>query len=524
MSESFSRLVDDVAQSLMGDRPELLDRVREEWASEKGALSQRLQIIELTTGPLFGFQPARAKILSALAEWRAAIEADEIRPEEALARARARAGVQGAAAATEARHGASPGLAAKARDSGPGQVTPPVSGGSGKATRTVVWSEWRHAKTAALWEATALSLGIEPTQVKRDRHGWMSGIGKVVYDEGAEFDMRLRMAVRALTQGLDVVSADSSEPSRCVLSLAKFAEWTQTVGWEIPEELRLLVPSHLDAGVDAGDAEVARQMAEFLDASTRTEADPDSLRDVVDFYLNYKTWTTSEGLLLLVGIDPIRSPNWKGQRDPATGLYSIRGEPLIAHVALPPPPAKPRPELMVPVGGATWTPLGAPAAQVLDLTTVAVLSNLVNWWTSDPDLEQVDRHPPRVFLAFAAEKGHAVPWLPAAREAGLLPKEAPAPTLTPSTRVSVTQEPASGRGRRVKRAALIADNERRWRTIERDLKDAATNGLREAAKCADGFGWWWEGSAIEWARERAKVRDAAPGLAGVTSTIHRMKD
>jgi len=95
----------------------------------------------------------------------------------------------------------------------------------------------------------------------------------------------------------------------------------------------------------------------------------------------------------------------------------------------------------------------------------------------------------------------------------------PAPTV----RATVTQGPAPDRGRRVKRAALIADNVRRWPTIERDLKDAATNGLSEAAKDGAAVGWWWEGSAVEWARARAKVQDVGPGLAGMTGTIHRMR-
>jgi hypothetical protein len=88
---------------------------------------------------------------------------------------------------------------------------------------------------------------------------------------------------------------------------------------------------------------------------------------------------------------------------------------------------------------------------------------------------------------------------------------------------TVNLEPVPDRGRRLKRAALIEDNVRRWPTIERDLKDAAANGLSEAAKDGAAVGWWWEGSAIEWARARAKVRDVAAGLAGVTSTIHRMR-
>ena len=100
----------------------------------------------------------------------------------------------------------------------------------------------------------------------------------------------------------------------------------------------------------------------------------------------------------------------------------------------------------------------------------------------------------------------------------------PHATSSASTaRTAATNEPMPDRGRRVKRAALIADNRRRWPTIERDLKDAATNGLSEVAKDVGPVGWWWEGSAIEWARGRAKLQESAPGLAGTAGVIHRMK-
>lgn len=89
---------------------------------------------------------------------------------------------------------------------------------------------------------------------------------------------------------------------------------------------------------------------------------------------------------------------------------------------------------------------------------------------------------------------------------------------------ALESEATPDRGRRVKRAALIEDNLRRWPTIERDLKDAAENGLSKAARDITGIGWWWEGSAIAWARARAKVRDAAPGLAGMPSVFHRTRD
>lgn len=86
-----------------------------------------------------------------------------------------------------------------------------------------------------------------------------------------------------------------------------------------------------------------------------------------------------------------------------------------------------------------------------------------------------------------------------------------------------SSESTPDRGRRVKRAALIADNVRRWPTIERDLKDASANGLSAAARDYAANGWWWEGSALEWARARAKVQDVSHGLAVLSSRVHRLR-
>ncbi len=80
------------------------------------------------------------------------------------------------------------------------------------------------------------------------------------------------------------------------------------------------------------------------------------------------------------------------------------------------------------------------------------------------------------------------------------------------------------RGRRVKRKALIAENRQRWTSIDRDLRDGSTNGLSADAK-ADGKGWWWEGSALEWARVQGKLTDSS--TASVSSVfpsrqVHRL--
>jgi hypothetical protein len=94
-------------------------------------------------------------------------------------------------------------------------------------------------------------------------------------------------------------------------------------------------------------------------------------------------------------------------------------------------------------------------------------------------------------------------------------------TPTGGTGGPATQQPVPDRGRRVKRKALLSDNSRRWPTIERDLKDAASNGLSAAAK-DESHGWWWEGSAREWARSHGKWKDEAAAM-NPTSFFHQMR-
>ena len=101
----------------------------------------------------------------------------------------------------------------------------------------------------------------------------------------------------------------------------------------------------------------------------------------------------------------------------------------------------------------------------------------------------------------------------------------PAPTAEPAP-LAAAPVPATGalnadRGQRVKRRALIERNRRRWPTIERDLKDASTNGLRAEAG-ADVIGFWWEGAAVKWAEARDKV-EAPAAPVGLASIVHRLR-
>lgn len=94
-----------------------------------------------------------------------------------------------------------------------------------------------------------------------------------------------------------------------------------------------------------------------------------------------------------------------------------------------------------------------------------------------------------------------------------LPRAAPVPA-----------EPSAGpvSAHRIKRAALIERHARQWPSIERDLKDASTNGLSTDAK-AVGVGWWQEDKALTWATERGKLKAGMPVASVFTSTTHKIK-
>jgi hypothetical protein len=77
------------------------------------------------------------------------------------------------------------------------------------------------------------------------------------------------------------------------------------------------------------------------------------------------------------------------------------------------------------------------------------------------------------------------------------------------------------RGRMIKREVLVSENVARWRTIERDIQDASTNGLSEAAK-AEKFGFWYEADAIKWAEARGKYVRSQGVPGGFASVFHRM--
>lgn len=75
---------------------------------------------------------------------------------------------------------------------------------------------------------------------------------------------------------------------------------------------------------------------------------------------------------------------------------------------------------------------------------------------------------------------------------------------------------------RIKRAALIKRHANQWVSIERDLKDATTNGLKNDAK-ADGMGWWHEDKALAWAMARGKLKVGMAAPSVFPRTVHKLK-
>lgn len=66
----------------------------------------------------------------------------------------------------------------------------------------------------------------------------------------------------------------------------------------------------------------------------------------------------------------------------------------------------------------------------------------------------------------------------------------------------------------LKRSALVERFRRQWPTIERDLRDASSNGLSVMAR-AERHGFWRERDALAWAKERGKVAPSdSPAVTG----------
>ncbi len=110
-----------------------------------------------------------------------------------------------------------------------------------KSERLPRWNKWRLMPEVKEWEAVALSLNIEPGEIKTDGNAWMGAAHP--FSEGEEFNDRLTILNKH-------VSNRTHFPTPCILNMAnwyqcevrldEFAEWCAHVGFAIPSELSAL--------------------------------------------------------------------------------------------------------------------------------------------------------------------------------------------------------------------------------------------------------------------------------------------
>jgi hypothetical protein len=105
------------------------------------------------------------------------------------------------------------------------------------------WGKWKLMPEVKAWEAVALSLDIEPSEIETHPDVWLANSDRHPFNEGNEFDDRLAVLLANLS--------DRASFSPCAISLSyrhensvqlgEFSAWASRVAdWSIPQELRAL--------------------------------------------------------------------------------------------------------------------------------------------------------------------------------------------------------------------------------------------------------------------------------------------
>ena len=107
------------------------------------------------------------------------------------------------------------------------------------------WSEWSLMPKVEVWQAVALSMNLEPHDLRRDVHTPFLGFGSF-FKPGSfsnlnterEFEKRLRILEANLEDSAKFPNAVINREFRLsILALPEFSAWVASVGWEMPEEL-----------------------------------------------------------------------------------------------------------------------------------------------------------------------------------------------------------------------------------------------------------------------------------------------
>jgi len=105
------------------------------------------------------------------------------------------------------------------------------------------WTKWNLMPNVEIWKAVALSLGIDPDQLKLNKNSWMND-GILLFDEGQNFDDRLEV-VNANFGHHDLLKRREDCPLDSI-NLINFAKWATLTGWDIPLQLDLIAEKYID--------------------------------------------------------------------------------------------------------------------------------------------------------------------------------------------------------------------------------------------------------------------------------------
>lgn len=171
--------------------------------------------------------------------------------------------------------------------------------------RPSAWQQWLGKPRVRLWEAIALSLGIDPEQVSREAGagwaGWEVGVETSNLEtDTAEFCSRLKKACSHADVNGGALrlhtplkpawgEAISNDLVNHAVGLADFVHWAKLMGWNLPGEL-------------LGAADEQKAEAEF----TGTFAEVVSNGKAIDwrYWMSMKTLAASQSSRLMVGLDP----------------------------------------------------------------------------------------------------------------------------------------------------------------------------------------------------------------------------
>lgn len=100
-------------------------------------------------------------------------------------------------------------------------------------SRVPKWRIWANIPKVRVWEAIALSLGIEPTGVTqhktRGADRWLT--------EPQEFKDRINVATQNAGGALAIVECGRSERVDSLIRLDQFCDWAMSIGWSLPPEM-----------------------------------------------------------------------------------------------------------------------------------------------------------------------------------------------------------------------------------------------------------------------------------------------